>query len=939
MSLRMVSVKIHKPSISFVKSNKLIGKEKKVHNHLISKYCGFEYSYSLLCINNLMFNERCRIVARFKDFLILDDMTEFLRRFYKKKELKKRLVTIFNFYESYSKIFPNYMILPESEYLYRNIRRKQKMIDAFNQIKQEEEENRNSLKKELNNKEKGEMIVFNKSIQESINRYHPSGNSFLFNSIISGLMKYNNNIGNNNTDSNHSLISISLNKDYNIISNNNNNKKAKQSLFENDNNTEISLNSENSLKKIVQLLNKKYDNNIKINGGKIIKQMNNNNKKIDDNKTINNYNDKEKKNKNTIKKLTKSKKSYLKKININEYNIKTEKKRETINISTPPKNTSPGHIQLEKRHNLQKNSLNNNKKFISHKQAVSVSNNNNTIKIINNINNIIINDSNINKEMVININTNYFELNNTNINSINKINNNDNINKNIKNALIKKVKMKSKSKSKETSLNNKKSHFFTKKISTNIKTKNNCINNTVEEKRIHTYSNNFLNSINYDNKNNINNIINNNVINIHNNTISNTISAKTNKSKAKKQNNDNKTIKGIIEYKSINIKSIENIGNFYNNNKLKNNYTKKDINNKKVSTINVEHRDRNKKSKSIKKKQLEILIDTDIKATSNEHIISNKIQNKKTFEILNTDGKLNPAFNSNTYSNYYISTDNHNIINKNSNTININDKADSNSNDIKNNNNQIKAKLSKKVMSRKQKTNSLHISNNKRNNYFSSFTSNNKIIKELNSVKRNNIANNINFTNENIKNYYTQGNCTCNLDTDNVKTKKDLNIKDYKDNKEEIKYKKISAKEMKEKYHKFMQGNKFIHGSYDTSNRLHLIKKLSSLYNSHNIYNTNNNNITEISQRKTLDIRSPFKINNIMNTPGSKISNKNINSNIILGSNCKFNEGTAFKKNTKINKKDGTQEKNKYSIYKINGLKNKPFINDANNKKMKYKKK
>ena len=173
MSLRMVSVKIHKPSISFVKSNKLIGKEKKVHNHLISKYCGFEYSYSLLCINNLMFNERCRIVARFKDFLILDDMTEFLRRFYKKKELKKRLVTIFNFYESYSKIFPNYMILPESEYLYRNIRRKQKMIDAFNQIKQEEEENRNSLKKELNNKEKGEMIVFNKSIQESINRYHP----------------------------------------------------------------------------------------------------------------------------------------------------------------------------------------------------------------------------------------------------------------------------------------------------------------------------------------------------------------------------------------------------------------------------------------------------------------------------------------------------------------------------------------------------------------------------------------------------------------------------------------------------------------------------------------------------------------------------------------------------------------------------------------------
>ena len=147
MSLRMVSVKIHKPSISILKSNKIYEKEKKVHNYFISKYLGFEYSYSSLSLNNLMFNERCRIVARFKDFLILDDMTEFLRRFYLKKELKRRLIKIFNFYERYSKIFPNYMILPESKYLYRNIRRKQKMIDAFNQIKKEEEENRNSLKK------------------------------------------------------------------------------------------------------------------------------------------------------------------------------------------------------------------------------------------------------------------------------------------------------------------------------------------------------------------------------------------------------------------------------------------------------------------------------------------------------------------------------------------------------------------------------------------------------------------------------------------------------------------------------------------------------------------------------------------------------------------------------------------------------------------------
>ena len=30
---------------------------------------------------------------------------------------------------------------------------------------------------------------------------------------------------------------------------------------------------------------------------------------------------------------------------------------------------------------------------------------------------------------------------------------------------------------------------------------------------------------------------------------------------------------------------------------------------------------------------------------------------------------------------------------------------------------------------------------------------------------------------------------------------------------------------MKEKYHKLLKGNKFTHGSYDTTNRLYLFKK------------------------------------------------------------------------------------------------------------------
>ena len=48
-------------------------------------------------------------------------------------------------YENYSKIFPNYLVVKEKKFMYKNIRKKQKMIDAFNQIKLEEEENRRKI--------------------------------------------------------------------------------------------------------------------------------------------------------------------------------------------------------------------------------------------------------------------------------------------------------------------------------------------------------------------------------------------------------------------------------------------------------------------------------------------------------------------------------------------------------------------------------------------------------------------------------------------------------------------------------------------------------------------------------------------------------------------------------------------------------------------------
>ena len=177
--------------------------------NLHSKYNSFENSYELICINNLIYTENCHIVARFKDFLYYDDSTEFLRKYFPKDELNSTLKRIFNFYTKYCKVFPNYMILPENEFLYRNLRKKQKMIDQFNEIKKEEEENRNHLKLKKNKENEKDYILFNKKVQDSIEKYKPSFTQSTI--IMMDYINFNNNEKKDTKILNENSMTISLN--------------------------------------------------------------------------------------------------------------------------------------------------------------------------------------------------------------------------------------------------------------------------------------------------------------------------------------------------------------------------------------------------------------------------------------------------------------------------------------------------------------------------------------------------------------------------------------------------------------------------------------------------------------------------------------------------------------------------------------------------------
>ena len=115
---------------------------KKIYKLFKKKYSKLPLSYDVNIIENIIYNEKSHIVATFKDRLIIDDTGEFLKRYYKKNESDVRLPKFFEYYDLYSKIFPNYTAFNEGKYLYQNIQKKQRMIDLKEKLELEEKKNK-----------------------------------------------------------------------------------------------------------------------------------------------------------------------------------------------------------------------------------------------------------------------------------------------------------------------------------------------------------------------------------------------------------------------------------------------------------------------------------------------------------------------------------------------------------------------------------------------------------------------------------------------------------------------------------------------------------------------------------------------------------------------------------------------------------------------------
>ena len=140
--------------------------EDRAKYKLIKRYDKPLSYHDVKMINDILYNEKTHYVEAFKEYLIYEDYNEFLKRYYKNCELNIKLPKILMFYEKYSKIYANYTVIPESKYMYKNIKRKQKMIDQMqnNDINNSDNEEEEEENEEISN------TVFSSKVMNSIYR-------------------------------------------------------------------------------------------------------------------------------------------------------------------------------------------------------------------------------------------------------------------------------------------------------------------------------------------------------------------------------------------------------------------------------------------------------------------------------------------------------------------------------------------------------------------------------------------------------------------------------------------------------------------------------------------------------------------------------------------------------------------------------------------------
>ena len=642
--------------------------EQKMKKYLNNKYNSqknLNYQYIGLVMQNLIFNKNSHLVSVFKDYMIIDYVEEFLKRFYKKNESDYKLPQFSLFYKNYLKFFCS----PTIKHLYVNNlihNRCEKKAEFFynenyknkknnnscsendiglcedSESSEQEEDNENSmaLKNSVTNK-----TFFDEKIRKKIEKYSPINSSMALPESGSKLKKDDSGLlisESNETSLVNIIDDISKKKFASINSKKNNtqtveNKKTKKKI----NNIMDFMLSDNNIKKNVVIKNNSdkkikkdkinYENCNNIQQNKL-KKLGTQNLKILLNK--NNGILKSKSNKKIIKKKglwnllnereTKSIKNQenINTNNINNINNFNAKDKILIINHNVNKNTNSSYINLSKKKSVQKIR---NKFSPDDKKRNSIKNKRQTYQ--NNFNNNLTNNSNntFDKNDLKKKTYNFISLSK---NRVKLRDNRNHINQNIIDSLINKIKNNAINSTKKKSLSKPKLSLTKHKNYINITRNANNMNKIglLSLKNTYINSNNSKQNITNSNK-------------TYKNYSNNDIQPKSNKIKNLKFFNSPSSILDFIK-----------MSKFHHKLKNKNTISSQGINNKSNHIHNVNININNQINIRFNHvKDLTSILGHTKKSKSKKEIISRNKNRSLDYNTINQ----NLIINSNNYSTFF----------------------------------------------------------------------------------------------------------------------------------------------------------------------------------------------------------------------------------------------------------------------------------------------
>ena len=215
-----------------------------------------KYQYIGLIMYNLIFNKNTHLVSVFKDYMIIDYIEEFLKRYYKLKESHYKLPQFSTFYKNYLKFFcsPTLNNLNANNLIHNRCEKKAEFFYNENYLNKknntssseqnngvcedsdssEEEENENdnenSIKKTIEN-----YTFFDEQIRKKIEKYTPINSSMALPESGSKLKKDDSGLLQSESNEEESLVKIAfgIGKDQIYDEPNLNKKKNKTQTFVN----------------------------------------------------------------------------------------------------------------------------------------------------------------------------------------------------------------------------------------------------------------------------------------------------------------------------------------------------------------------------------------------------------------------------------------------------------------------------------------------------------------------------------------------------------------------------------------------------------------------------------------------------------------------------------------------------------------------------------